>query len=121
MLGCLVEVRKTKENDGNIVAKWTDLDYHFWRNLKELEKQGKALCIHNGGGYPSIYSAKTSDVMPLIEKGLDDRPDVYKKESFIMVGYSVVPDIPVVTTKDKSEIPFCSPGETLVIELWDLS
>jgi hypothetical protein len=59
--------------------------------------------------------------MPLIKKGLNALPDVYKTGSFMMVGYGVVPDIPVVTTKNISDIPFCSPDETLIIELWDLS
>jgi hypothetical protein len=122
MSGLLVEVRKIKANGGNIVAEWTDsFPFHFYKNLEELEKQGKALCIHNGGGYPYIYSAKTSDVMPLIEKELNDRPDVDKNGFSIMVGYSNVPDIPAITTRDKSEIPFCSSDETLIIELWDLS
>jgi hypothetical protein len=53
-----------------------------------LEEQGKALCIHDGGGYPNIYSAKTIDVMSLIK---DDISNI------------------------------CSPDETLIIELWDLS
>jgi hypothetical protein len=123
MLGWLVEVRKTKENGDNIVAKWKETSYHgyFYSELIKLEEQGKALCIHDGGGYPDIYSAKTTNVMPLVEKGLNARPGVDKNGFFMMLGYSVVSDIPVVTTKDISDIPFCSPDETLIIELWDLS
>jgi hypothetical protein len=123
MIGFLVEVTKTKENGGGVVAKWVDYpNYgHFFSDLKDLEKNGKALCVYDGGGYPYKYTAKATDVMPLIEKGLNARPDIDTKGSFWMMGYGIVPNIPVATTKNIIEIPACSTDETLLLELWDLS
>jgi hypothetical protein len=119
MLGYLITVKKTEENGGDIVAKFTDLNFTF--RLNDLEKQGIAQCIHDGGGYPNIYHAKSVDLLPIIEKKLSSRSDVEKRGSFMMMGYGIVSDLPVVTTKDISDIPFCSPDETLIIEQWDLS
>jgi hypothetical protein len=121
MLGFLVTVKKSEENGGGVVAKWDDHSMDFYGDLQDLKKKGKALCIHYGGGYPNKYTAKASDVIPLIKKALNGRPDVAKNGSFWMMGYGIVPDIPVATTKDITEIPSFSPDETLLIELWDLS
>ncbi|MFP3042314.1 hypothetical protein LQZ19_10915 [Treponema primitia] len=122
MLGWLVEVKKTEENGGTIVAQWSHTPYgDLHAELRNLAKQGKAVFIHDGGGYPYIYSAKTIDVMPLIEQGLNARDDVAKDGSFVMLGYGIVQDILVATTKEISDVPFCPPDETLIITLWDLS
>ena len=123
MIGWLVTVTKAEENGGGLVAKWLDHpNYgHFYRALRDLEKEGKALCIHDGGGYPYKFTAKAADVMPLIEKGLSERPEYDKNGSFWMMGHGVHPDIPVMTTKSTTELPAYSPDETLFLELWDLS
>jgi hypothetical protein len=126
MNGFLVYVTKTEENGGSIVAKWDD-HRDFYRDLLTLEGKGKALCTYNGGGYPFKYTAKTADVMPLIKKALDERL-AYNKlvgiegdGTFWMMGYGVVPDMPVATTNSTAEILACSADETLLLELWDLS
>jgi hypothetical protein len=88
-----------------------------------MEKDGKAKCILDKGGYPFRYTAKACDIMPLIEKWFDElyEGDPRLEGEFVMMGYGMAPDLLVETTKDKSEIPVYSPDETLEIELWDLS
>ena len=92
-------------------------------SLENMEKDGKSKCILDNGGYPYRYSVKASDIIPVIEKWFDSlrENDPRLKMDFWMMGYGVTPDCPVHTTKNKSEIPVCSPDETLTVELWDLS
>jgi hypothetical protein len=123
MLGFLITI---KNNDGKILAKFAEQandEISIFESLINMEKDGKSKCILNKGGYPYKYSAKACDIMPLIEKWLDALPewDPRSKGDFWMMGYGITPDLPVETTKDKSEIPIYSSDETLVIELWDLS
>jgi hypothetical protein len=122
MIGFLVTATKTEENGGGMVAKWADRSHlHFFHEIRKLEKEGKAVCIFNNGGYPYQYTVKAGDIIPLIKKELDERDDFDKEGSFLMLGYDIVPDAIVTTTKDSTEMLACSADETLLIELWDLS
>ncbi|MDR1149465.1 MAG: hypothetical protein LBK66_12630 [Spirochaetaceae bacterium] len=123
MLGFLITI---KNNDGKILARIAEHSndrISIFGNLENMEKEGKSKCILNEGGYPYKYSAKACDIMPLIEKWLDTLPEWEPRLKGIswMMGYGITPDLPVETTKNKSEIPIYSSDETLVIELWDLS
>ena len=123
MLGFLITI---KNKDGKVLAKIAEQandKIKIFRSLNDMEKDGKSKCILDKGGYPDKYLAKACDIMPLIEKWFDDLPewDPRLKGNFMMMGYGIAPDLPVETTKNKSEIPIYSSDETLEIELWDLS
>ena len=123
MLGFLIKI---KNNDGVELAQINEGPndrIKIFTGLQDMEKDGKSKCILDKGGYPYQYSAKACDIMPLIEKWFDKLPewDPRLKGNFWMMGYGITPDLPVKTTKNKSEIPTYSSDEILVIELWDLS
>ena len=98
-----------------VLANWeTSVGGNGW--VQRLVDEGKAVQLLSGG-YPSRYTAKASDVLPIIENGPPARNDPAVIGDDHVMPVNRVRD--VVLHHDK--IATCPPDKVLTIEVWDLS
>lgn len=124
MLGWYVVIFRTNakthlvydaSTDETRLASWsTGINGLDW--LDHLAKANKILDL-GGNGYPSRYSAKASEILPIISSALStcNRP--------ITIGDNIVlsaHDISALKV-DALKISACSPDDQLLIEAWDQS
>ena len=98
-----------------VLANWeTSVGGNGW--VQRLVDEGKAVQLLSGG-YPNLYTAKASDVLPIIESGPPARNDP------AVIGDDHV--MPANRARDvilhHGKIAACPPDKVLTIEVWDLS
>lgn len=98
-----------------VLANWeTSVGGIDW--VTKLTQEGKATQL-SSGGYPNRYTAKASNVLPMLSNGIPDHNDMtILGEDYVMpAGWKGN----IIMHQEK--IDACSPDQVLTIEVWDQS
>lgn len=116
MLGWEVFVyRNDTEADANLVARWKTSAFGLkW--LDELVSQGKAH-DHGGSGYPCIFTAQASVILPVLTSGLpaNGSPLTLGEDYVLPPGWNGEILLNGLNVRN------CQPNEQLLIYAWDQS
>ena len=120
MLGWLLIVRSRRPAASGIAAQLDDTVLATWETglggttwLEALVAAGKAK-QERGGGYPNLYAALASDLLPLLENGPPRYARLPKVEGAEL-------DSPRMLKTYREKLAACSPDEVLTVEAWDQS
>jgi len=125
MLGWHVSVYRQKDGgaapatwesaEGARLAVWqADVDGLDW--LIELAKVGNAINL-GGNGYPCRFTATTAYLLPRIM----NHPPQARASWLLEAGDLVTDEWKGKTVTDEAEAAECTPGEWLLVEVWDES
>ena len=131
MLGWWIAIRKPSSDSA--IAHWeANLGGLDW--LNKLVEEKRATCQRKGD-YPSLYTAKAKDILPILQEGpphvmkhinwieLEDNAEAEDKEKVIECGGKKWIDggkIPRIKIS-QDEMATCDQDELLTVEVWDLS
>jgi hypothetical protein len=109
------EARDQGRNRESVLAQWEiGLGGIAW--LDELVAAGKAKQLIEGG-YPSRYSAKASDILPLIVDG----PPRHSGPPVVGDDYALPPNWVGKFELHAERVVQCLPDQILTIDAWDQS
>lgn len=116
MLGWEVFVyRHSEATDGNLLARWRSSSFGVsWLDL--LVKEGTALDL-GGSGYPCIYKAAASVLLPVLIPNL--RRKKFPPSS--IASHTIFPRDYYGIIWNQENLRRCPPDEVLLIYLYDLS
>lgn len=108
------ELRSDADPKNEAIATWeTGVDGTDW--LKALVKDGKATQL-SFNGYPSNFSAKAKDVLPLFS---EDKPPGKVGPPVMFDGYDMAMNWKRNFTLYKDRLIACQPEQVLTISVWD--